>query len=204
MKPFKSSLKLSGFPLLALVVCNTTQAQQPPDNIEGNWTIYSHRIQDGAIEVKHIQIQQYGNRLTGYFEGPYQQGPIQGRVDVHHVQFQTLTNKVLNFRGQIYGDSMAGMYGLHGKHAAWQASFRILTAQGSKAAGGAKQYIVNGKMIGGFAVIATPVKYRDSGVMTFIISQLGIVFQRDLGMDTAKLAAAIEEYNPTSFWKPLI
>jgi Protein of unknown function (DUF2950) len=82
-------------------------------------------------------------------------------------------------------------------------SFRILTAQGSKALGGAKQYIVSGKMTGGFAVIATPVKYRDSGVMTFIISQQGIVFQRDLGADTEKVGAAIQEYNPTSEWKPV-
>jgi hypothetical protein len=83
-------------------------------------------------------------------------------------------------------------------------SFRILTAQGSKAPSGAKQYIVNGKLTGGFAVIATPVKYRDSGVMTFIISQQGIVFQQDLGADTEKAAAAIQEYNPTSAWKPVI
>jgi len=83
-------------------------------------------------------------------------------------------------------------------------SFRILTAQGSKAPGGAKQYIVNGKLTGGFAVIATPVKYRDSGVMTFIISQQGIVFQRDLGADTANAAAAIKEYEPTAEWKPVI
>jgi hypothetical protein len=116
------ALKLASFVLLPLIVCRIAPAQLPPDNIEGNWTIYSHRIRDGAIEVKHIQIQQYGNRLTGNFEGPYQQGPIHGRVDVHHVQFQTLTNNVLNFRGQIYGDTMSGMYGLHGKHAAWQAT----------------------------------------------------------------------------------
>ena len=59
-------------------------------------------------------------------------------------------------------------------------------------------------MTGGFAVTATPVKYRETGVMTFIISQQGIVFQRDLGADTAKVAAAIQEYNPTSWWKPAI
>jgi hypothetical protein len=82
-------------------------------------------------------------------------------------------------------------------------SFRILTAQGSKATGGAKQYIVNGKLTGGFAVIATPVKYRESGIKTFIISQQGIVFERDLGADTEKAAAAIHEYNPTSAWKPV-
>jgi hypothetical protein len=83
-------------------------------------------------------------------------------------------------------------------------SLRILSAQGSEAAGGAKQYIVNGKMTGGFAVIATPVDYRVSGVMTFMISQQGVVFQADLGAETAKVAAAIQEYNPTSAWKPVM
>ena len=58
-----------------------------------------------------------------------------------------------------------------------------------------------GKMTGGFAVIATPVKYRETGVMTFIIRQLDIEFQRDLSADTAKVAAAIQKYNPTSLWK---
>ena len=55
---------------LSLIICRIAPAQQPPDNIEGNWTIYSNRIQDGAIEIKHVQIQQIGNRLEGYFEGP--------------------------------------------------------------------------------------------------------------------------------------
>jgi hypothetical protein len=82
-------------------------------------------------------------------------------------------------------------------------SFRILTAQGSKAAGGAKQYIVKGKMTEGFAVIATPVKYRDSGIMTFVVSKQGIVFQKDLSVDTWKVAASIQEYNPSSGWEPV-
>ena len=116
------ALKLASLILLSLIICRTAPAQQPPDNIEGNWTIYSNRIQDGAIEIKHVQIQQIGNRLEGYFEGPFQQGPIQGFVNIHHVEFHTLTNNVLTFRGQIYGDNMSGMYGLHGKHAAWQAT----------------------------------------------------------------------------------
>jgi hypothetical protein len=122
MKVFSLALKLVSFAILSLIVCHAAPAQLPPDNIEGNWTIYSNRIKDGAIEVKHVQIQQYGNRLTGYFEGPYQEGPIQGFVHIHHVEFHTLTNNVLTFRGQIYGDNMSGMYGLHGRHAPWQAT----------------------------------------------------------------------------------
>ena len=121
MKTLNTTLRLASLALLSLIVCNTTPAQQPPDNIEGNWTIYSTRIQDGAIEVKHLQIQQVGNRITGYFEGPNQSGPIEGEVNIHHVRFSTVTRNVLNFHGEIYGDNITGTYGLHGRHAAWQA-----------------------------------------------------------------------------------
>lgn len=80
-------------------------------------------------------------------------------------------------------------------------SFRILTAQGSGAEGGAKNFIDKGKMTGGFAVIATPVKYRDSGIMTFIVGKDGEVFQQDLGEQTTKVAASIREFNPTGEWE---
>jgi hypothetical protein len=116
-----ATLRLAGFVLASLILCKTTLAQQPPDNVQGNWTIYSTRIQDGQIEVKHVQIEQYGNRITGYFQGPNQSGPIQGEVNIHHVRFSTVTRNVLTFMGQIYGDNMSGTYGLHGKHALWQA-----------------------------------------------------------------------------------
>jgi Protein of unknown function (DUF3300) len=114
-------LMLAGFVLASLIICKSALAEQPPDNVQGNWTIYSTRIQDGQTEVKHVQIAQYGNRITGYFEGPNQSGPIQGEVNIHHIRFSTVTPNVLNFMGQIYGDNMSGTYGLHGRHAAWQA-----------------------------------------------------------------------------------
>jgi Protein of unknown function (DUF2950) len=81
-------------------------------------------------------------------------------------------------------------------------SFRVLTAQGDKAKGGAKNYVVGGKQTAGFAVIASPVKYRDSGVATFIMSREGVVFEKDLGPSTTDAAAAIKEYNPTEGWEP--
>ncbi len=81
--------------------------------------------------------------------------------------------------------------------------FRILSAQGEQAKGGAKSYIVNGKMTGGFAVIASPVTYRDSGIMTFILSREGVVYERDLGPNTGDVAASIKEYNPTAEWLPV-
>ncbi len=82
--------------------------------------------------------------------------------------------------------------------------FKILTKQGGNAKGGAKDYITNGKMTGGFAILAYPAEYRNSGIMTFIIGNDGIVYQKDLGEKTVSIAAAMEEYNPTDGWTPAI
>ena len=79
-------------------------------------------------------------------------------------------------------------------------SLRILSAQGDKAKGGAKNYVVNGKMTGGYAVLASPVTYRKTGVMTFIVDKDGVVYQQDLGEKTSDLAAAIKDFNPADAW----
>ncbi len=82
--------------------------------------------------------------------------------------------------------------------------FRILTKQGDKAPGGAKDYIVNGKMTGGFAVLAYPAEYRNSGIMTFIVGKDGTVYQKDLGEKTKDVAVGMAEYNPGDGWRPAI
>src|SRR5208283_1755044 len=79
-------------------------------------------------------------------------------------------------------------------------TLRILTAQGDEVPGGAMSYIVNGKMTGGFAVLATPVKYAETGIITFMTGSDGSVYERDLGPDTAKIAASIQQFNPTDDW----
>jgi hypothetical protein len=79
--------------------------------------------------------------------------------------------------------------------------FRILTAQGKHAPGGAYSYIINGNMIAGFAMIAFPANYGASGVMTFMVNQQGIVYQKDLGLKTKELAEATKSYDPDSTWK---
>ena len=78
--------------------------------------------------------------------------------------------------------------------------YKILTAQGKDAPGGAYSYIVKGKMIGGFALVAYPAEYGNSGVMSFIVNHEGKVFQKDLGKNTASAAAAMKEYNPDKTW----
>ncbi len=121
MKRNKAIATLVGIALLALMLGTPLLAQQPPDNVQGDWTIYSTNVENGETVVKRIQIAQYGDRITGSFEGPDQSGPIQGQINGHHIHFSTVTRNVLSFWGQVYGDNMSGTYGLHGKHAAWQA-----------------------------------------------------------------------------------
>ena len=82
--------------------------------------------------------------------------------------------------------------------------YRILTKQGTAAKGGAKDYIVDGKMTGGFAILAYPVEYRNTGIMTFIIGKDGVIYQKDLGEKTTDQGGAMTEYNPGEGWSPAV
>jgi hypothetical protein len=93
---------------------------------------------------------------------------------------------------QAKGEPGEGYYGYH---------FRLLYGQGPAAHGGAHDYLVKGRMIAGFAVIAWPVSYGQTGVMTFMVNQRGDVYEQDLGADTAKRAAAITLFNPDKDWE---
>jgi hypothetical protein len=83
----------------------------------------------------------------------------------------------------------------HGYH------YKILKAQGKNAKGGEYDYTVKGKMIGGFALVAYPAEYGNAGVMTFIVNQDSVVYEKDLGKDTEKIAAAIKKFDPDNTWK---
>jgi Protein of unknown function (DUF3300) len=120
-KHVNAALSLVLTVIVSLTLTGVIRADNPPDNVQGNWTIYSTNIETRETVVKHVQIAQYGNRITGYFEGPNQSGPIQGEVNGHHIRFDTVTRNVLHFRGEIFENNMSGEYGIHGKHAQWQA-----------------------------------------------------------------------------------
>jgi len=92
-------------------------------------------------------------------------------------------------------DSKSGPEPFHGYY------YALLKAQGPNAAGGAYDYVVRDKMIGGFALLAYPAQYGGSGVMTFMVNHDGVVFSKDLGPDTAKLASEIKVFDPDSSWK---
>ena len=79
--------------------------------------------------------------------------------------------------------------------------FRVLTAQGAEANGGAKNYIADGKMTRGFAFVAYPAEYRSSGVMTFIVNQDGVVYEKDLGPKTAEMAKDMARYDHDATWR---
>lgn len=96
-----------------------------------------------------------------------------------------------------YGGSGAKTTAYHGYH------YRILKGQGADAPGGAYDYMAKGRMIGGFALIAWPAAYRNSGVMTFMVSHDGVVFEKDLGPNTAAAAGKITRFNPDAGWRRL-
>ena len=79
--------------------------------------------------------------------------------------------------------------------------FKILTRQGTAAPGGELDYVVRGNMIGGFALVAYPAEYGNSGVMTFLVNHAGTVFQKDLGPDTASLAEGMNSFTPDQTWQ---
>jgi Protein of unknown function (DUF2950) len=102
--------------------------------------------------------------------------------------------------GPLVADADAEGYEQGARHPYHGYYFRILKAQGPHAYGGARDYVVDGKMTGGFAILAYPVEYGASGVMTFLVSRRGTVYQKDLGDSTAETAKAIKTYDPDSSW----
>ena len=94
-----------------------------------------------------------------------------------------------------YNPTAEGPQPFHGYY------FQILTRQGASAPGGAYNYLINGNMIGGFAIVAYPAEWADSGLMTFVVGRNGKVYQKDLGPQTAALAKAMRSFNPDKSWQ---
>jgi hypothetical protein len=126
MRNYHSKSLLLSVVFFFLAVSHLSLAQQPPpdqppDNVEGKWTIYSKNVDNGKTSTKYIEIKQNGNELTGHFKGPNQSGGLEGTINVHHIVFRTKTRNVLTFRGRVDGDKMSGEYGFRGEHGEWQA-----------------------------------------------------------------------------------
>lgn len=91
------------------------------DIVRGNWTISAKNVENDEWVTKYVEIYQNRTQLSGKFQGPNQEGGIEGSIQNHHIEFHTKTRSVMTFRGEVDGDTMSGMYGIHGKHAPFKA-----------------------------------------------------------------------------------
>ena len=179
------------------------------DSAAGRIEILAHRVGENevnAVEVcrGYVEAQmeyaardrngdgvlQYAQRIVsslGKQDGLYTQGAAESLVP------KAFANAALADAAQ--GGRKLDRY--HGYY------FAILKAQGPDAPGGALNYVVRGKMIGGFALVAWPAEYGVSGVKTFIVNHRGIVYEKDLGPNTAASARQMTRFNPDKSWKPV-
>jgi hypothetical protein len=151
---------------------------------------YASRDHDGD------GVLEYSQRLVnspGKQDGLYWLSDLDGEESplgplVAFAQFEGYSPELRDEKNEVERGPFHGYY------------FRILTRQGKHALGGKYDYVINGNMIGGFAMIAWPADYGGSGVMTFIVNQQGRVYQKDLGPKTSKLASRMKSYDPDPSW----
>jgi len=147
------------------------------------------RLGDGVLAYAQL-LHSSPNRHDGLY-WPAQAGeplsPLGPLVAAAHLEGYHHTSRMLN-------DQQAPYHGYY---------FKILTRQGKHAPGGKYDYVINGRMIAGFALVAWPAQWANTGVMTFVVNQQGQVFQRNLGPKTARLAAAMNRYDPDERWAPV-
>ena len=181
------------------------------DTAQGKEEILNRRI--GRNELSTIQAvlayvdaqREYylrnpqGDKLLQYAQ---RFGSSKGKRDGLH--FATRPGEALSPLGPLYASAVAAGYGGKSADGAPRAyygyRYRILKSQGPNAPGGAYDYLAQGQMIGGFALVAWPASYGTSGVMTFIVNHEGVVYQKDLGPDTASKVRAITRFDPDKTW----
>jgi hypothetical protein len=141
------------------------------------------RDADGTLEYAQRIISSPGKKDGLYYEGEPQNLAPKSFADAAAVLMQGQGKKPVPYHGYF---------------------FHILKAQGPDAQGGAMDYVVKGEMMGGFALIAWPAEYGVSGVKTLIVNHQGIVYEKDLGPQTAALARQMTRFNPDKSWKPVV
>jgi hypothetical protein len=139
--------------------------------------------------------------IDGHKPAPYAQLIVSSPGKKDGLFWPTTGGEVPSPLGELFAEAAAEGYKLgptpvpyHGYY------YRILKRQGAHAEGGAYDYVVNGRMIGGFGLVAYPAIYGNSGIMTFIVNQDGVVFQKDLGPDTEELVNEIDAFDPDKSW----
>jgi len=166
------------------------------------------RNENDAIDILHslvdAQMDYASQPHDGAAAGPYAMKFISDDGKQNGLYWKTSDNDQPSPIGPLLVSAAGEGYAMkQGQPAPYHGYYyRMLTKQGAAAKGGAKDYVVNGQMTKGFAFVAYPAEYRNSGVTTFIVNQDGVVYEKDLGPDTAKIAAAMTDYNPDNTWMP--
>jgi len=150
-----------------------------------------------SIDHDDDEVLEYAQRLVsspGKQDGLYWPPILEGELSplgpmVAYAQAEGYSPELRDEENEVQRGPFHGYY------------FKILTRQGKHAPGGKYNYVINGHMIGGFALVAWPVEYGDSGVMTFIVNQQGQVYQKDLGQGTSRIVRKMKAYDPDSSWK---
>lgn len=177
------------------------------DTEAGREEILARRIGHNELDtiqtcLAYVDAQNdYAGKDRGYGVGVYAQRFISSEGKKDGLYWPTAQGDEESPLGELFAAASKQGYKTGGGRTPYHGYYyKILTKQGPAAPGGAADYVVDGKMIGGFAMVAWPAEYRNSGVMTFIIDYDGTVLQKDLGLDTAKLADAITSFNPDKSW----
>jgi hypothetical protein len=178
------------------------------DTQAGRMEILARRI--GHNELDTIQTalayvdaqEEYASKdRTGEGVGVYAQHFISEPDKKDGLYWPTAQGEEESPLGELFAQASHEGY-VSGAHAPYHGYYyKILTRQGPHATGGAVDYVVNGKMIGGYALVAYPDEYRNSGVMTFIVNHRGEIFEEDLGPDTSNIAGRMTSFDPDPSWK---
>jgi hypothetical protein len=179
------------------------------DTVAGRLEILYRRI--GRNELDAIQAclayadaqDEYAEKdRTGDGVGVYAQRIVSRPGQKDGLYWPTAQGEEESPLGELVAQAAGEGYRIGGGRAPFHGYYyKILTKQGPAASGGALDYVVRGKMIGGFALVAYPAEYLNSGVMTFIVNHAGVVYEKDLGERTAQLAEGMTSFNPDRSWK---
>ena len=177
------------------------------DTVAGRQEILARRIGHNELDaiqtsLAYVDAQNdYAAKDRGDGEGAYAQRFISESGKKDGLYWPTAQGEEESPLGELFADaSRQGYRAGEGRSPYHGYYYKILAKQGPAATGGAVDYVVNGKMIGGFGLVAYPAEYRNSGVMTFIVNHEGVVFQKDLGPHTDELAERITSFNPDQTW----
>ncbi|HXV83615.1 MAG TPA: DUF2950 domain-containing protein [Candidatus Binatia bacterium] len=182
------------------------------DTKEGKEEIINRRIGRNELDVIQVCLAVVDAEREYYQRDPdgdkllqYAQKFISTKGKRDGLYWETKPGEQPSPLGPLVAEARAeGYKGAGGKPIPYHGYYyKILTGQGKDASGGAYSYLVRGKMMGGFGMVAYPAQYGSSGIMTFLVNHDGIVYQKDLGPKTASVAQSMTRFNPDKTWTPV-